>query len=81
MTPEQIQAWMAVVSAAMLVGSDLVDAVKNHARQTLSDADYATLESAWQDDVARTAANAGIPVEPDVPLPTPPPADPPPQGA
>lgn len=71
MDPATLQKWLTLFAAAESIGEAVYDAVKNHATGTLSQADYLVLEQAWNDDVVRSAANAGIAAVPDVPLPGP----------
>lgn len=40
----------------------LIIAIKDHARQNLTDADYIALEAACHEDKIRAARNAGIPL-------------------
>jgi hypothetical protein len=59
-TADQLNAWAALITAAAPLGQDLVDLILNHAKVTLTDADYAELEARWAEDAARAAQNAGI---------------------
>lgn len=68
MQPEQLQAWFALFSAAEFIGESMIQAVKNHGRKVLTPEQYAALETAWDDDVRRSAINAGIEPEEDLPL-------------
>jgi len=64
----QLQNWMALFSAAVFLGTEVVDGVKTLARKQLSDEEYAALELACQADVEESARNAGIDPEPDTPI-------------
>ncbi len=60
MNPQQLQAWLSVIAGAEQIGETLVTAIKAHAKLTLTDAEYADLESAWQADANRAKRNAGL---------------------
>jgi hypothetical protein len=69
MDPAQLQMYLALFSAAYQLGDQIYQGVKGVAQSNLAPTDYAALVAAWTLDVNESAKNAGIPPEPDVPLP------------
>lgn len=64
-----LQAWLALFNTAMILGRTVSDGVHALAAAQLTPDELAQLEAAWDEDVQRSAANAGIPPVPDTPLP------------
>jgi hypothetical protein len=60
LTPENLTAWIALLSAAVQLGGDVYRIVDEIATKTLTPEQYAELVTAWQEDKARAAHNAGI---------------------
>ena len=56
----QAEQYLQLLAIAVNLGTDLVDAIKGHARGKLSPADYDALAARWQENVARSARNAGL---------------------
>lgn len=67
MTPEQLQQWVALFTSAEQIGQVVFEGVKALAGANLSADELKDLEAAWQADVVRAAANAGITPAPDQP--------------
>ena len=68
MDPQTLQLYLALFAAAMAIGTGAYNAVKSFASQTLTPAELAALEAAWEADVVESAKNAGIAPEPDTPI-------------
>ena len=56
----QAEQYLQLLAIAINLGTDLVDAIRSHARGALSPSDYTALETRWQEDVERSARNAGV---------------------
>lgn len=55
--------YTAAIAAVTMLGegvAQIIDALKQHAKATLSEADYAALEASWLADADETATNAGL---------------------
>jgi len=68
MNAQELQAWFALLGAAMALGETVYDGVKHIAKKELTPEELKALEAAWDDDVQRSARNAGITPEPDTPV-------------
>lgn len=64
-----LQAWLSLFNTAMTIGRTVYDGVHTLAAAQLTPDELAQLEAAWDEDVQRSAANAGIAPVPDTPLP------------
>lgn len=58
---ETVQAWIALFSAAQMIGTEIVDGVKHLAHKTLTPEENAAVLATWQDNERRSAANAQLP--------------------
>lgn len=54
------EAYLQLLRIAYVLGEDLVDAIKTHAEQHLSAADFAALKSKFDEDAERAKKNAGL---------------------
>jgi len=60
MPDQTLQFWTAIVNVVVGYGQEVVDAIKSFAKTQLTAEEYVQLEQAWQEDVDRTAKNAGL---------------------
>jgi hypothetical protein len=60
-----IQTWLALLSTAYSLGNVVYEGVRKIAAGQLNQDELNALELAWDDDVRRSARNAGIPYNPD----------------
>lgn len=61
MDPQQLQAWLALLSTAMLISESVVNGVKRMAKKELTKEENQAVLAQWQANVDRSAANAGLP--------------------
>lgn len=64
MDPQQIQAWLALLSAAEVIGQHVVTGVKALMHKTLTPEENQQVLAQWQDNERRSAANAGLTDDP-----------------
>jgi hypothetical protein len=60
MDPNQLQAWLALFSAAYALGEVVVDGVKHIAKGQLTPEENREVLALWSENRARAARNAGI---------------------
>ncbi len=57
---DNVQAYIQLLDIAVGIGGDLVAIIKGHAESNLTPEQYAQLQEAWDEDVARAKKNAGL---------------------
>jgi hypothetical protein len=60
MANDPIDGYIAVLQLAYVIGDDLVNLIKDHARKTLTPEEYAALDAKWDEDIERAKRNAGL---------------------
>lgn len=61
MHPEQLQAWLALFATAASISDSVLASVQRVAKRTLTKEENQQVLAQWKDNVARSAANAGLP--------------------
>lgn len=62
-----LQTWLSLLSTAYALGNVVYEGVRSIAAKELSTEELTQLEALWDEDVRRSARNAGIPYNPDNP--------------